>query len=186
MIVEIGTSDFRTNAGIEDGLFIEPVKPYFDRLPECRKENIAISNRVGEIHIFYIEPKDIEELGLPNWTRGCNSVNKPHPTVEKLLFNKLGVLGKEKIKKSLVKVDRIANVLKRHNIKKFRELKIDTEGHDTIIVNDYLDTVSFLPSVIKFEANELTKRQDLDKTIRRLEKYGYEVRKIGTDMIARK
>lgn len=186
MIVEIGTSDFRTLAGIEDGLFIEPVKPYFDRLPDCRKENIAISNRVGEIQIFYVEPEAIEELGLPNWARGCNSVNKPHPTIEKLLFNKSGVLGKDYIKSSVVKVDRIANVLRRHKIDKFRELKIDTEGHDTIILNDYLDTVDFRPSVIKFEDNGLTHRSEIQKIVRRLQNSGYKVRKIGTDMIAQK
>ena len=45
MIVEIGTSDFRTKAGEVDGLFIEPVKSYFDRLPDCNKENIAISKQ---------------------------------------------------------------------------------------------------------------------------------------------
>ena len=54
MIIEIGTSDFRTQAGKVDGIFIEPVKYYFDRLPECRKENIAISNYEGEIDIYYL------------------------------------------------------------------------------------------------------------------------------------
>ena len=40
-IVEIGTSDFRTEAGKTNGLFIEPIKEYFDRLPKCLKENIC-------------------------------------------------------------------------------------------------------------------------------------------------
>ena len=67
MIIEIGTSDFRTSAGIRDGLFIEPVKYYFDRLPRCRKENVAISNQEGEIDVYYMTEEDIKENNLPYW-----------------------------------------------------------------------------------------------------------------------
>lgn len=184
MIVEIGTSDFRTKAGIEDGLFIEPVKPYFDRLPYCRKVNIAISNRIGEVYVFYIQPNMIEELGLPNWARGCNAINQPHPTLKKLLLNKFGQDGLKYIEESIVRVDRIKNVLLEYKIKEFDCLKIDTEGHDTVILNDFLDTVKFRPKKIMFENNQLTLRKDIDATVNKLKRNGYKIQPYKTDIIA--
>lgn len=184
MIVEIGTSDFRTKAGEVDGLFIEPVKPYFDRLPECRKENVAISNRSGTVNVFYVLPEDIEMLGLPYWARGCNSIGNPHPTMLKLLANMFGRNGKNYIKEEEVKVERIKTVLDRHNITKIHELKIDTEGHDTVIVNDYLDTVGFLPDRIIFEANDLSSKMELNKTINKLKRRGYRTANYKNDIVA--
>ena len=67
MIVEIGTSDFRTLAGEKDGLFIEPISEYFDRLPNCKKENVAVSDYEGEIDIYYIPSHVIQRENLPNW-----------------------------------------------------------------------------------------------------------------------
>jgi FkbM family methyltransferase len=184
MIVEIGTSDFRTRAGLEDGLFIEPVKCYYDLLPACRKENIAISNYRGTLWVYYMQPEDIELLGLPKWARGCNSVNKPHPTITGLLINKLGQAGLQYIKKSEVKVERIKTVLQKHKIKKITTLKIDTEGHDCIILNDFLDTVNIKPENIVFEANHLTRPGDIAKVKNRLMRSGYKVRQYKSDYIA--
>lgn len=184
MIVEIGTSDFRTKAGEVDGLFIEPVKSYFDRLPDCNKENIAISNRTGTVKVFYLNPEDIEELKLPYWARGCNSIGKPHPTMFKLLTHLFGKGGKDYIKEAEVKVERIKTVLDRHNITSIDELKIDTEGHDTVILNDYLDTVDFLPDKIIFEANDLSSITELNKTINKLKRKGYRTKKYKNDIIA--
>lgn len=185
MIVEIGTSDFRTKAGIEDGLFIEPVKPYFDRLPYCRKVNIAISNRIGEVHVFYIHPSDVEALDLPNWARGCNSINKPHNTLVNLLFNKVGKDCMKYIRQDTVRVDRIKNVLIEYGVKTFHTLKIDTEGHDTIILNDFLDTVAFRPPTIIFENNSLSNKRDVDAVLKKLHRNGYKkIQNNKTDIIA--
>jgi len=185
MIVEIGTSDFRTKAGQVDGLFIEPVKPYFDRLPDCRKENVAVSNRVGEVYVFYMLPEDIAELKLPDWARGCNSINAPHPTIQKLLTNRVGAGAMDQyIQKSLVRVERIKNLLTKHKIKKIDYLKIDTEGHDTVILNDYLETVDIKPKGIQFEANQLSKSNDIAKIVTKLKNKGYSVKRYKTDLIA--
>lgn len=184
MIVEIGTSDFRTRAGLEDGLFVEPVKPYFDRLPRCRKENVAVSNRRGTVFVYYLEPDKIKELKLPDWSRGCNCINKPHPTIQKLLFNRVGSEWEEHITKEEVNVVRIKDLLIKHKIKEIDILKIDTEGHDCIILNDYLDTVSIKPKQIVFEANQLTPISDVSKMTRRLNTFGYNVRRYKTDIIA--
>ena len=178
MIVEIGTSDFRTQAGIEHGLFIEPVKEHFDRLPKCLKENVAVSNYEGEIDIYYIPSSTIESEGLPNWIRGCNSVHNMHPTIVDLGYDHL-------VEKHTVKVVRIKSLLDKHEIKRIDLLKIDTEGHDTVILNDFLDTVDIKPKVIQFESNILSSFNDITKVVNRLEDKGYICTQVKHDMVCK-
>jgi FkbM family methyltransferase len=175
-IVEIGTSDFRTEAGQKDGLFIEPVKEHFNRLPKCRKENVAISNQEGEISIFYIPSDKIQKYGLPNWVRGCNSINEPHKTIIQNGWGKY--LTEDK-----VKVERIKTVLDRHVITDIEFLKIDTEGHDCVILNDFLDTCDIRPRKIQFESNVLSSYYDIMKVVERLSKDGYKCQQVKFDMI---
>jgi hypothetical protein len=127
MIIEIGTSDFRTNAGIKDGIFIEPVKYYFDRLPECNKENVAISNVEGEIDIYYLTDEEINKYDLPQWSRGCNSINQLHPTIKTLLDDR--GLDYSVCRCDKVKVVRIKTILDKYGVKNIDRLKVDTEGH---------------------------------------------------------
>jgi len=178
MIVEIGTSDFRTQAGKEHGLFVEPVKEHFDRLPNCLKENVAVSNYEGEIDIYYIPSKVINSENLPNWVRGCNSVNEPHPSLVELGYS-------DYIKVDKVKVVRIKSLIDKHKIIFIDLLKIDTEGHDCIILNDFLDTVDIKPKVIQFESNVLSKQIDIINVVKRLEVYGYKCSQVKHDMICR-
>lgn len=176
MIVEIGTSDFRTEAGKQNGLFIEPVKFYFDRLPKCNKLNIAISNYTGETDVYYIPEEDIRLNNLPNWLRGCNSIGHAHPTVVSMGLEYL-------VKVDKVKVERIADVLKAQNITSIDLLKIDTEGHDTVILNDYLDTVDFMPNKIIFESNILSKQEEVEEVVLRLMQNGYSCNQVNFDMV---
>ena len=122
MIVEIGTCDFETQAGRADGLFIEPIKYYFDRLPPCRKENVAVSNYTGEIDIYHVAPEDIAAHGLSDWLRGCNSVGRPHA--------QHAALPPAIVRVSRVPVVRIKSLLDKHAITEIDRLKMDTEGHD--------------------------------------------------------
>lgn len=175
-IVEIGTSDFRTEAGRKNGLFIEPVKEHFNRLPPCRKENIAISNRNGEMTICYIPSDTIKQMNLPRWVRGCNSINNPHPTLVDMGLSKYIVCDR-------VKVERIASVLQRHAVTDITFLKIDTEGHDTVILNDFLSTCSIKPSKIQFEANVLSDQEEVRKCVNRLTSMGYSCKQVKFDMV---
>lgn len=182
MNIEIGTSDFRTGAGILEGVYIEPVKYYFDRLPDCNKENVAISNKEGEIKVYYLTDKEITKYNLPQWTRGCNSIGSPHPTVKR-------VLEELKIPLSVVscdtvKVVRIKSIIDKYKIEQIDLLKIDTEGHDTVILNDYLDTVDIKPKVIIFENNELSNKPEVIKVIDRLNDLGYNCKQIKNDIVA--
>lgn len=175
-VIEIGTSDFRTEAGQKNGLFIEPVKEYFDRLPDCIKENVAISNHEGELDMYYIPSEVIESNNLPFWLRGCNSVNKPHPTIIDM--------GLEKhIVKDTVRVLRLKTLIDKYSIQNIGHLKIDTEGHDCVILNDFLDTCDIKPRKIQFEANVLSNRMEVEDCIERLKQSGYTCKKVKFDMI---
>lgn len=176
MIVEIGTSDFRTLAGQREGLFIEPIKEYFDRLPNCLKENVAVSDYEGDIDIYYIPSHVIESEGLPNWLRGCNSVNEPHKTIVEMGFTEYLVMQE-------VKVVRIKSLLEKHGIKQIDLLKIDTEGHDCVILNDFLDTCTIKPKKIQFEANILSDEKEVNKVTDRLTSLGYRCYQVKEDMI---
>lgn len=183
MTIEIGTSDFRTQAGEVPGIFIEPVKYYFDRLPDCNKINCAISNYEGEIDIYYLTDDEIRKYHLPQWARGCNSVRKVHPSVASLFYDR-SLNPYSVIRKSTVPVRRIKSIIDEYNVTLIDFLKIDTEGHDYIILNDFLDTVDILPKKIQFEANVLSDYSDVDKLIHRLELIGYNTERTNTDVIA--
>lgn len=175
-VLEIGTADFWTQAGEVDGLFIEPLKDRFENLPKCRKENVAISNYEGEIDIFYIPKSVMQEHDIPFHMGGCSSVNQPHPSV---IYHGFG----EYIVKESVRVERIKTVLNRHKITDIDFLKIDTEGHDCIILNDFLDTCDILPRKIQFEANILSNEKDVLEVIERLKYFGYNCNRLGEDCI---
>lgn len=165
-IVEIGTSDFRTQAGIVDGLFVEPVPTYFDNLPPCRKENVAVSNVEGSASVYYIPPDVIEREKLPYWVKGCNSINSMHPTLEKYGWKDLVV-------EETVDVVRIKSLLDKYEVTEITTLKIDTEGHDTVILNDFLDTCDILPEEIIFEDNVLSDEIAVLRLVKRLRGLGY-------------
>jgi FkbM family methyltransferase len=178
MIVEIGTSDFRTEAGKQHGLFVEPVKEHFDRLPDnCLKENVAVSNYTGEIDIYYIPDEAIKRRNLPNWVRGCNRIGAPHKTT----VAQWGSL----ITSHTVPVVRIADLLAKHNILEIDHLKIDTEGHDCVILNDFLDTCSMLPNMITFENNTLSDPTEVNNVVQRLKAKGYKCEQVNFDMVCR-
>lgn len=170
-------------AGKKDGLFIEPVKSYFDSLPDCRKENVAISDFEGETIIFYMRPEDIDKHNLPQWLKGCNMIGEPHPSMLKLL--KEESKGFSIIRCDKVKVVRIKSLIDKHKIKKIQMLKIDTEGHDCIILNDFLDTVDILPRIIKFENNDLSNQKEIEAITKRLKERGYRMQYTKGDVICR-
>jgi len=199
MIIEIGTSDFRTQAGLVDGVFIEPVKYYFDRMvemannttklitfrdrPLCHYENLAISDYEGEVDMVFMDDEQIDSQNLPLWVRGCNKMNEIHPSV-KILMQGRGEDGAY-FTKQKVKVVRIKSIIDKYKITELDLLKIDTEGHDCVILNDYLNTVEVLPKVIQFESNELSDPKEVQKVVARLKSLGYTCEQVKFDMLCR-
>jgi FkbM family methyltransferase len=184
MLIEIGTSDFDTQAGLQNGLFIEPIRYYYDRLPNCLKENVAISNYTGEADFFYVTEEQINmynqvsEKKIPKWLKGCVSIHQPH---QKLLQ----YFDISDLKKERVKVVKIKSLIDKYDISEIDFLKIDAEGHDCIILNNFLDEVSIYPKKIQFESNSLSDPSDIEKLINRLSMIGYSIEKLSKDTIAK-
>ena len=181
--IEIGTSDFHTL--IESatdktiGLSIEPIKTYLDRLPN--KENVlkvqaAVSDSDSTIEIYHIPLEKIRENGLQVWVKGCNSVSKPHNYAR----NKIG----HELYDSLVEIDTVPTItwktlIEKYNIGGVKFIKIDTEGHDHIILKGYLDECKKNPLLyanrIKFEYNDSSDKSALDELIKDLDIYDIEI-----------
>lgn len=188
--VEIGTSDFDTLCQIQDeedgtiNFSVEPISYYLNRLPNKKnvtKVNYAISNHTGSIDIFYIKDEDCKKLNLPNGLRGCNTIGKPHPGAMRLLQN---IGHPELMHKEQVLVVNVNNFLKEYNIIGIKHLKLDTEGHDCVILNELLDHGTVLPDSIVFESNILTPSDTLEKMRTKLVEKGYTIGMVGEDTYA--
>jgi hypothetical protein len=173
--IEIGTSDFDTEiqtAGLKRGISIEPVKRYLDALPNppyVTKIHGAVSNISGTIDVYSVSPEDIQKYNLPDYIRGCNTVNAPHMCVA-------GKVPDEIIIKDRVPMYTFAEIINMCHVKSCKYIKIDTEGHDVIILQSYLDCVSkgfpLIPKIM-FEDNGGCKKEDVDAVLEKLKGYGY-------------
>ncbi len=189
--VEIGTCDFDTQVhkacGNIRGISVEPLKYYFDRLPVkkgCVKENLAVSNTRGTMNISYVSKTDIMSHNLPLWVSGCNCIGKSHPTVEKLLDER-GL--KHLIKTTPVKVITYEDLMKMYNVDGVNFLKIDTEGHDPVILESMMEYCDKYPECypvqIKFETNGLNDKQKEKSVLDELNKKGYVIVSQGADTV---
>ena len=178
--IEIGTSDFRTimQTANDDvfGLSIEPIQLYLDALPDKRnvtKVNYAISDKNSTIDIFYVSPDNIKKYNLPEWVRGCNSINSPHPSVVNLLKD----THDQVITIQQVKSVTWESLINEFSIESVNFLKIDTEGHDHVILNEYynecIKNQSLLADKIIFEMNSLSNQPALDDLILKFKNIGY-------------
>ena len=180
--IEIGTSNFDTmcqeNPNLV-GISIEPVDVYLKLLPNhdsVIRLNCAISKYKGQGEVFYVHPDDIDEYNLPEWLKGCNSFNALHPSTSwELEKRELTHL----VRKKVVEVLTWKDLVERYDITKVEFLKIDTEGHDLIIINSILDLMekqpTILPEEIFFESNILINEEELKIILKRLTYFGYDI-----------
>ena len=184
--LEIGTCDFDcfcldSNNDTKKGIIVEPLSCYLDNLPNkknCIKVNKAISDKNGKIKIYYLPEDIIKKYNLPQWLKGCNKVNDYHPLV-------LRTLGEHNLEKSLIKIEEvdvitIKNLIDTYNIKSVDYLKIDTEGHDLIILNEYINYCTninklLFPNKILFESNYLSEKKEVWRMIEKLKSLGYKL-----------
>ncbi len=191
--IEIGTSDFNTliQKAKEHtvGLSVEPMIEYLNRLPDrptVVKVNAAVSEHSGFMDIYYI-PDDVRISNkLPSWMKGTNKIGAPHPTVVRYL-------NKHELPLSLITHQRVPVLSVERLFRKYRVgsldyLKIDTEGHDSIIMNAYLNLIERKPALcakrILFESNALSSRKAVADIIERLKTLGYEVEVRRQDTLA--
>ena len=139
--IEIGSCDFGTLNHLADygwkGIIVEPIKKYLDNIP--RKEgieyvNAAIDNNDGKRIIQTWKDEWINED--PDY-RGMSGFNQ-------LKENQQGVYD--------IEVDTLtaSSLLKKYKPPRIDFLKIDTEGHDFIILRQFLQ-LTLRPKLIKAE-----------------------------------
>jgi autotransporter strand-loop-strand O-heptosyltransferase len=178
--IEIGTSDFDTliETANDDtvGISIEPIKYYIDKLQNKKntfKVRAALSTTDGEVDVYYIEDSKIEENNLPWWVRGSNSINNPHP----FAIKELG----EELYNSLVTIEKVPTIswktlINTYGVGSIGYLKIDTEGHDHIILRDFLDYCKEhlfpIPNKITLEYHDgVSNKIEIDKLVSELSDY---------------
>ena len=99
----------------------------------CIKLNIGISNHNGKSKVYYINESNIEKYNFPSWVRGCNSIQSYHKTVMNLCKERN--LKIEEISESYeIDVKTLYSLINEMRIDGIYYLKIDTEGHDAIIL----------------------------------------------------
>jgi FkbM family methyltransferase len=188
--LEIGTSNFETLIQTcrdeELGMSVEPLLFYLNELPDrknVKKIHAAIThNKNSEtIQIFYIPPNIVDQHGLPQWFKGCNKIDDYHPlhiqhTVQHL------------VKIESVPLLNLEELMLAHNIQKIKFLKIDTEGHDAVILKGLYDFIikkgrQHCPASIKFESNENTPKAVVEEIITMFATLGYSVVSRGHDTL---
>lgn len=188
--LEIGTSNFetllQTCKDSDIGISVEPLKFYLDDLPDrpnVKKVNAAITHNKPSksMNIFYIPPEIVDKHKLPSWFKGCNKIGNYHP-----LHIKHNV--KDYVQILEVPLKNVNEFMEEHNIKKIKFLKIDTEGHDCIILKGFFEFmkekgVEYYPSKIQFESNEHTSKIIVDEVINLFISIGYKLVHRGYDTL---
>lgn len=189
--IEIGTSDFATEIEKKDekvGISIEPIKYYLDRIPNkqnCIKLNMGISNYNGTCIVNYLSENTIQKYNFPSWVRGCNSINSYHKTVSKLCEDRCIDIANISEKDS-VDVMTLHQIMNKMSVGGVYFLKIDTEGHDTVILKQFYEEIQhnmYLPHVIQFESNVLSDVEDVNHIINLFSKKGYDLIEKNHDTI---
>lgn len=183
--IEIGSADFETlietvNDEVR-GITVEPLKEYFDRLPNKKsvvKVQAAISDKDGTDLIYYVDKAKIEEHGLPEWTSGSNSLGQPHPFLTKFFGEDF---YSDLVETREVKTMTFQTLVSTYNVQKVRLLKIDAEGHDHVILKGYLEVCeknpNLLAETIHCEYDKLVSNvKEMDKVLKEFEKYYYVVK----------
>ena len=191
--IEIGTSNFDSliekSSDTTNGLSIEPLKHLLDQLPNklnITKINLAISNQHGSIDIYHVPQATINKYELPWWFIGSNSVGHPHAFVVKAIEER-NLPVSSIVQKDTVTTKRLSTIIDEYNVKSFRILKIDTEGHDAVILEDYLKDCELnnypKPTIIQFEHNGLYPEEDYIKVKDIATKLGYKINEYVADTI---
>ena len=179
--IEIGTSNAQTICqhinGDETviGYSIEPSKVYLEQLPShpgVQKVNAAITGHSrhiaagkNSVDFYWIPYQTIIDEQLPPNIAGLNSINNYH--VAHINRNLTHLVQIESV--PLLPIDKF---LMEQHIRRIKLLKIDTEGHDAIIlrglyeyIKDTGSNILYMPTVIMFENNGLSDGGDVSEVL---------------------
>lgn len=144
-----------------DGLLVEPVRCYFEKLkanyrnnPQLIFENAALSDKQETRTLYRIQ----EGLDfLPAWCHGLATFH-----LDVLLTHKWAIPNIEDyVVTERVNCLTLASLLHQHSVKKIDLLVIDTEGHDYNIIKQ-IDFEALKPKILLFEHQYLSVQQKAD------------------------
>ena len=179
--IEIGACDFDTCLPLARngwaGILVEPVKELYDNLriqaspyKFVHVENVVISDYDGTIDFHVSEGTD--------WTRGISSVASDNHKGTKM-FEEWDGVNKQFLKETRqMECLTLDTLLEIYGIKQIDFLKMDTEGHETNIIEAYSWRIK--PTMIKLEHSHI---DDINMK-RILEEQGYIVWTEQNDMYA--
>ena len=94
------------------------------------------------MNIHWVTPEDLIKWNLPDWVRGSNSISQPHIVVQEECDLK-NINYDDVITISKIKIKSWKTLAKENNIKGVKLIKIDTEGHEHIIMKNLLELKGF-------------------------------------------
>lgn len=198
--IEIGTSCFGTLIEKANdntvGISIDPIATYLDKLPNKKNVKkiccaVVAEHEPKDLDFFYITEQDIEKHNLGKFMLGCNKLGKPHAFHLEYYYapkkwdrarkkQKLpNLLSQGLVKKIKVPCYTFGDLVKMNDIGHIKFLRIDTEGHDCVILNDMVNfcqsnnRLDLLPDRIEFETNIHTPIKEIEDTKKTLVSYGY-------------
>jgi len=191
--IEIGTCDFNTLAESSPpgtvGLSVEPVGQYIKSLPVTKnitKIHGAVTHdkTTDSVCVTYIPQAKINELHPDKgWLKGCNCIDGIHPLINKYQLS-------DHVVKEKVPLYNFKELISKYYIKQVDKIKIDTEGHDHIIMLGVLEYISDLdvdryPKHIQFEHHPTVCQADADVShiIKKLIDHGYKAHQEQNDYI---
>lgn len=190
--VDIGCSFFGTSVdeyGLNvNGLLVEPYSNAFDLLPSSntvKKIQVAISDKRGIMDMWvpvvsqlpdrYYTHQEMVNLKQQNQSL-CDSYCN-YGSVS--LYDKHYCIDAHNVPKQMERCDAITfyDLCNQFQIEKIDKLKIDTEGHDHIILRQVIDLIKegklTINHTIAFEYNVLSNKPMLDEMVDELELLGF-------------
>jgi hypothetical protein len=194
--IEIGTADFHTEiekaSNETRGLSIEPVLYYLNKLPTkplVHKVLSAISDQDGWTSCYYIPEHYINRYFPGQWElKGNNSINTYHPQA-KAIVEAANLDPAEIFSVVQIPMYSFATMADMYQVTSIDLLKTDTEGHDCIIMNNYIrwaQAKNCFAKEIVFETHHLTPSEMIDQTIQNLQSVGYSIIERGMNTTMRK
>jgi hypothetical protein len=175
--IDIGTSNFDTSLDISTDtdmiILVEPIKRFLDELPDGEniiKVNCAIGSKSSTDVIYSVRPG----CPVPEYLLGCNQIGKIHPLIKEEI-NSQGIQLSDVISEP-IQIITFQQLCEQHDITGISQLKIDTEGHEVIILKQVLQRIKTRELVvdeIKFEYNYLSDKQVLDHLILAFKEINY-------------
>lgn len=164
------------------GLLVEPVPAYFERLQANYRDHtllqmarVAITNHDGEAVLHAVKPPSGSSR-----LEGCDSLDREAIKRTEWVTKNPSRL----IKAMTVPAMRLQTLLDAYEVPHIDYFVIDAEGHDKIIL-DQLDFSRYSPKFILYEYNHLNSK-DRRELVVRLRNQGYDLTTLKRDIFAQR